>query len=138
MSRLNFREPTELDLPTIKNWIDRDSCPQHNGVLPEWWASKDKGTKCFAVEDKDGVVFYLKLENVMRCYVQFPPDQERDALRTALALKETFLTLAAGGPLTGYHEIIFSTKSEGLVNLFTNPKRKFGFKHSEDDYLVRI
>lgn len=138
---IDFREPNETDLPQISRWIKQDSCPQHNDVAPEFWlpevdekGNPKIGTKCIVVTESGEPVFYLKLENVMRCYIQFPPDAERDKLTTALALKKAFLTVAAGAKANGYREIIFSSTSEGLIGLFT----KFGFQPVEQNFRARL
>lgn len=137
---ISIRPTKESDLPRLSKWIAEDTCPQHRGVDPKWWTNetfgetKPMGTKCFAVELPGGVVYYLKLENVMRCYIQFPPDSERDPEMTKLALKYAFAHISAGARQLGYHEMIFESQSRGLVNLFTT----FGFKEAKDNFLVRL
>jgi hypothetical protein len=138
---IDFREPNEADLPQLSRWIREDSCPQHNDVAPEFWlpevdknGNRTVGTKCITVTADGEPVFYLKLENVMRCYIQFPPDADRDKLTTAIALKKAFLTVAAGAKANGYREMIFETKSDGLANFFS----KFKFEPVEENYKVRL
>lgn len=138
---IDFREPNEADLPQISRWIAEDSCPQHHGVDPKFWLPEvDKdgnrvvGTESIAVTEDGKPVFYLRLENVMRCYIQFPPDAERDPLTTKIALKKAFLTVAAGAKANSYREIIFETKSEGLAGFFS----KFNFAPVENNFLVRL
>ena len=55
----------------------------------EFWLSeadsdgnRTVGTKSIAVTEGGHPVFFLRLENVVRCYIQFPPDAERDPLTT--------------------------------------------------------
>jgi hypothetical protein len=79
-------------------------------------------------------VFYLKLENVMRAYIQFPPSEERDVVTTQLALKSAFMTIASGAKHIGYNEMIFESESRGLIDLFG----KFGFKEVTNNFLVRL
>lgn len=132
---ITFRDPSEVDRDQLSRWITQDCCPQHNDVAPEFWMPEAKeGTKCMAVEEDGKVLFYLKLENVMRCYIQFPPDAERDKFATSLALKKAFFTVAAGAKNLGYREIIFESKSDGLVNLFT----KLHFTEAQNNFLVRL
>jgi hypothetical protein len=138
--QIEFREPNEVDRDQIAKWIEKDSCPQHRGVLPDWWLpEKDEegnpkeGAKCLAVMNGEGdVLFYLKLENVMRCYIQFPPEPDR--VETSVALKGAFLTIASGAKAHGYREMIFDSQSEGLIKLFS----KFGFRPAENNFLVRL
>ena len=139
--KIEFRDTDSSDISQLTDWIARDACPQHN-VPADFWVpeknedgtSKDKYTKYLTVYDEEGVIYYLKLENVMRAYIQFPPDGDRDKTRTSVALKHAFYNVAAGARKRGYKEMIFDSKSEGLISLFT----KLGFKPSEDDFLVRL
>jgi hypothetical protein len=139
--KIEFRDTDSSDIPQLTDWIARDACPQHN-VPANFWVPeknedgtpKDKYTKYLTVYDEEGVIYYLKLENVMRAYIQFPPDGERNPSRTSLALKHAFYNVAAGARKMGYREIIFSSVSEGLISLF----KKFGFKSSPNEFLVRI
>lgn len=140
--QIEFRDSNEVDRQQIAKWIEKDSCPQHWGVSPDFWLPEVDaegnpvyGTKCLAVMDGKGdVLFYLKLENVMRCYIQFPPDDERDLIKTAAALKGAFMVVAPGAKANNYKEMIFDSKSPGLVKLF----EKFGFKKVEDTFSVRL
>jgi hypothetical protein len=140
--KIEFRDTNSSDIPQLIDWIERDACPQHRDVSAYFWvpslnedgSPKDKYTKYLTVYDEEGVLYYLKLENVMRAYIQFPPDSERDPGRTSLALKHAFYNVAAGARKMGYREIIFSSVSEGLISLF----KKFGFKSSPNEFLVRI
>jgi len=138
--KVNLRGVNESDIPRLSAWIAKDSCPQHHDVKPEWWAAdsqtlaKPMGSKSIAVETVGGVVFYLKLENVMRCYIQFPPDVGNDKEITKLALKQAFYEISAGAKSLGYHEMIFDSQSKGLINLFG----KFGFQEAKDQYSVRL
>lgn len=141
MMNIQFRDTAESDIPQLTDWIARDACPQHKVPVDFWVPAfdeggtpKDKYTKYLTIYDEKGVIYYLKLENVMRAYIQFPPDGDRDKTRTSVALKHAFYNVAAGARKMGYKEIIFDSKAEGLINIFT----KFGFKPAEDNFLVRI
>jgi hypothetical protein len=141
---IKFRDTNSSDISQLTDWIARDACQQHNGVPVDFWvpalsengSPKDQFTKCLAIYDDEGVIFYLKLENVMRAFIQFPPDSERDKNRTSVGLKHAFFAVASGARKMGYKEIIFDSKSDGLINMFTSPK--FGFKPAEDNFLVRL
>jgi hypothetical protein len=141
--QLEFREPNEVDRDQIAKWIEQDSCPQHHGVSPDFWlpevdeqGNRTEGSKALAITNGQGkVLFYLRLENVMRCYIQFPPDAERDPVETSVGLKGAFMMVAAGAKSNGYREVIFDSKSPGLINLFS---KKFGFVPAEDNFLVRL
>jgi tRNA splicing endonuclease len=76
------------------------------------------GVKCLAVEDEKGVVFHLRVENVMRVYAQFPPEQEIDHDRLHKALHESFLFVASGAKRMGYREMIFDSVSQNIDRVF--------------------
>jgi hypothetical protein len=130
---IKFRDTNESDIPQLIEWSSKDSCPFHRDVDPKFWLPEEHA-KCFAIEDEKGVVYYLRLENVMRCHIQFPPDDVRDKGRTALALKQAFVVVAAGAKKLGYKEFIFTSVSEGLIRLF----KKFGFQKSENEFSARL
>ncbi len=136
--RFEYRDTSELDLPEIQRWISADSCPKHSGVDPAFWLPETNErtvrSKCIAVTNEGKVVFYLKLENVMRCLIQFPPDTERDVVTTQLALKSAFLTISGGAKHIGYNEMIFESESKGLVGLFG----KLGFEEAKNNFLTRL
>lgn len=137
-----LRKTDKSDLPRLSEWIAKDSCPQHRGVEPTWWMTteeeekKSLASRCFVVEDfiTTKPLFYLKIEHVMRCFIQFPPDDERDPEVTKAALEKAFKMISSGGRTLGYTEMIFDSKSRGLINLFTS----FGFTEAKDNFLVRL
>ena len=136
--KIEYRDTAASDVPEIQRWISSDSCPKHNGVDPAFWLPEtDERTirsRCFAVTHEGKTVFYLKLENVMRALIQFPPDAERDEILTKQALKSAFLTIAGGAKRIGYNEMIFESESKGLINLFEN----FGFREVTNNFLARL
>jgi len=138
---IDFREPNEFDLPQIARWIAKDSCPQHNDVDPRFWipevddaGERKVGTKTIAVTCDGEPVFFIKLENIMRCYIQFAPEDERDKSATSIGLKKAFLTIAAGAKSLGYREMIYESKSESLIDFFS----KFKFEEVKNNFSVRI
>lgn len=136
--KFDYVDTTEVNLPEIQRWISSDSCPKHNGVDPAFWLPEsDERTirsRCLAVTHEGKTVFYLKLENVMRALIQFPPDAERGEILTKQALKSAFLTISGGAKRIGYNEMIFESESKGLINLFEN----FGFKEVTNNFLTRL
>ncbi|SRR5260370_28643810 len=135
---LNHREATEQDRETIKKWLDAD--PVHRDLvtadfwLPSLNEDERKGTKCITVEDENGVAFFLRCENIMRVYVQFPPEEERDSERIKSALQRSFMFVAAGAKKLGYKSMIFDSVSKPLIRFFN----KFGFKQFTDMYKVDL
>lgn len=135
---LNHRESTEQDRETIKKWLAAD--PVHRDlVTADFWlpssdAEEGKGTKCITVEDEKGVAFFLRCENIMRVYVQFPPDEERDPERIKNALQRSFMFVAAGAKKLGYKSMIFDSVSKPLIQFFN----KFGFKEFQNIFKVDL
>lgn len=128
---LNYREPTEADLPRLEKDIAND--PYHQGLDPKYWLTQiPGGTKSIAVEDKDGVVFFLRLENVMRAYIQFSKDV--DPARTGEAVKECLAFVSAFGKKKGYTEIIFDSVSRVLIRFF----KRLGFQEVKDNFQVKL
>jgi len=136
--KFEYRDTAEIDLPEIRRWIAADSSLKHKNVPGEFWLPETNErtvrSKCLAVTNEGKVVFYLKLENVMRCLIQFPPDEERDLVTTQLALKAAFLMVSAGAKHIGYNEMIFESESKGLVGLFG----KLGFGEAKNNFLTRL
>lgn len=135
---LNHRESNEQDREQLTKWIDAD--PAHKDLfatdfwLPSEDPEKKKGTKCLAVEDENGVAFYIRLDNVMRAYVQFPPGEERDTERIKDALKNSFLFVASGAKRLGYKEMIFDSVSKPLIRFF----KRMGFSELIDTFKVNL
>jgi|SRR5580692_4085615 hypothetical protein len=136
--KFDYVDTTEVHLPEIQRWIAQDSCEKHRGVSGDFWLpeidERLAKSRCLAVTHEGKVVFYLKLENVMRAYIQFPPESERDPELTKLALRTAFGDIAGGAKHIGYNEMIFESESQGLVGLFG----KLGFKPADNNFRVRL
>lgn len=136
--KFEYRDTNEVDLPEIQRWISLDSNEAHRGVDAEFWLPEEGErtvrSKCLAVMHEGKVVFYLKLENVMRALIQFPPDSERDPVLTSLALQTAFGDVSAGAKHIGFNEILFESESKGLIGLFG----KLGFQEAKNQFLVRL
>lgn len=129
---INHRETNEEDRKQLTEWIA--ASPESHQVPTDFWVDKEIGVKKFAIEDESGKVFHLRVENVMRVYVQFPPEGTVDPERTKAALTESFKTIAGNGIRLGYKEMIFDSTSKALIRFF----RKFGFKKLDDTFGVRL
>lgn len=136
--KFDYVDTTETNLPEIQRWISQDSGEKHRGVDPEFWlpeiGERTVRSKCLAVMHEGKVVFYLKLENVMRALIQFPPAEERDPVVTSLALQTAFGDVSRGAKYIGYNEMIFESESKGLIGLF----EKLGFSEAKNQFLVRL
>lgn len=137
---IDHREASAADAEQIQKWIDAD--PAHAGIIKaDFWLpaiGEDgkalPGTKRLAVTDEKGVAFYIRVDNVMRVSIQFPPDSERDPERTKMALTGSFRVLAANGKRLGYSEMIFDSVSKSLIKFFS----KFGFSEMKDTFKVDL
>lgn len=133
---LTHRESNADDLKQLQKWTEADST--HKDLLPaEFWlpsidaeGKKELGVKCLAVEGPSGVKFYLRMENVMRVYVQFPPEGEYDPEDMKQALETSFRFVASGAKKIGYKSMVFNSVSKSLIHFFS----KFGFTEVKNTY----
>lgn len=137
---INHREANEEDRKQLTEWIAAG--PDSHKVVTEFWINqrdengvlKAPGVKTVAIEDESGKIFHLRIENVMRVYVQFPPDGEIDPERMKSALVGSFKTIAGNAIRLGYKEMVFDSVSKPLIRFF----RKLGFKKLDDTFGVRL
>ncbi len=131
---------SEQDLPQLKSWTDAD--PTHkDAVDPSFWirptdenGNPEDGIKCLRVEDDKGTVFYLRMENALRVYVQFPPEEEVGKSRLTSALRRAMWFIGGGAKKAGYQEMLFDSKSSHLIAFF----ERLGFKVFENNYRIRL
>jgi hypothetical protein len=131
---------SEQDRPQLKRWIDADSTHKDN-TEPGFWirpadenGNPEEGIKCLRVEDDKGAVFYLRMENALRVYVQFPPEEEVSKSRLASALRRALWFIGGGAKKAGYQEMLFDSKSPSLTAFFN----RLGFKVLEDNYRIKL
>lgn len=135
---INHREANEDDRKQLAEWIAVS--PESHQVSTDFWINKEvdptkkSNVKTLAIEDENGKVFHLRIENVMRVYVQFPPEGSIDPERMKAALTGSFKTIAGNGIRLGYKEMVFDSVSKPLIRFF----RKFGFKKLDDTFGVRL
>lgn len=136
---MKYPDSSEQDLEILKQWIDAD--PAHKDVIdPEFWirptedGKPEAGVKCLRVEDDNGTVFYLRLENALRVYIQFPPDEEVSKTRVASALRRMIWFVGGGAKKAGYHEAIFDSKSEKLISFL----KKLNIDKVENTYQIKL
>jgi len=135
---MNYTLPTEADLPQLTEWVSKDE--HHKDILkPDHFLPKidkegkfEKGIIYLKVEDEAGVAFYLRLSNVMRVEVQFPPDADPE--RTKIALKEAFAFVSLKAKAMGYKEMLFNSVSTHLIWFF----KRLGFNPVKDHYKVSL
>ena len=133
---MKYLETNEQDIDQIQKWTKADCV--HKGVIaPSFWippvdadGHRVPGIKCLKVEDEVGCVFYMRFENAVRVYVQFPPEAEVEKSRLGSALRRMFFFLGGGLKKTGYHEAIFDSQSDHLVEFM----KSLGIESLKDTY----
>lgn len=128
-----FRPTREDDRTILESFIALDEEHSQTSTSDFWLPPKieHKGAKYLAVEDENGVIGFLVLENVLRIHSQFAPASE--ILRTRPAVAST-LTQIQKWAASQYREVIFESVSSGLVWFV----RKFGFRRSKNEVVCRL
>jgi hypothetical protein len=143
---LKLRPVTEDDYARLEEWIAAD--PAHASLLePDFFLGRevnqagelapDPRASCYALEDSEGTVFYIRLSRAARVHIQFAPEAQRKgkALETATALQRGMAFLEVGLSRAGAAEWIFSTESQGLKSV---AKRLLGFSESKTEMVRPI
>ena len=135
---MDYRIPDEKDIPQLEEWISQDVFHRDH-LTPKHWipvldaeGKPEKGVRHLAVSDENGVVFYLRLTNVMRVEVQFPPAGE--PLRVGKGLREAFSFVSLSAKKMRYKEMLFDSVSSHLISFF----KKLGFEPVKDHYKVAL
>lgn len=134
----------EADYQRLEEWIAAD--PAHASLfVPDFFLGKtidqngevaaDSRSTCYALEDESGEVFYIRLSRAARVHIQFPPNSEVAAKRTALALVHGMAFLEVALSRAGCEEWIFSTESPRLKKL---AERALGFTESKTEMVRPI
>ena len=127
------------DVERLEDWIAADE--SHRGIFPPSFFlsgpfNPDPRPSCYALEDKDGVVFYVRLSRASRVYIQFAPEgnmAQKGRVMRGLFHGMNFLEgLLADA---GCEEWIFDTDSPGLRSL---AQRMLGFTESTHELVRRI
>ena len=125
---LKLREVGEEDYARLEEWIAAD--PAHASLFEpdfvlgrevngEGELAADPRATCYAIEDKAGTVFYVRLSRAARVHIQFAPQRERSVtpLRTAKALQRGMAFLEVMLSRAGAAEWIFETQNGQLEKL---------------------
>jgi hypothetical protein len=128
-----FRPTTEKDAVLVADFLAADEEHSKTSTSSFWLPpqSEHKGVKYLTVEDSEGVIGFLVLENTLRIHAQFaPPDQVN---RTRLALADV-MTQIQHWARPQYKQIIFESVSLGLIWFL----RKFGFRRSKNEIVCPL
>lgn len=137
---MKYTPTTEADLETLNRWVTLDPAHKDDTTGAFWLVPLDKDGKqlpgiiCLKVEDDNGAVFYLKFENAVRVYAQFPPESEVNQLRVSKALRHAFFFLGSGLKRKGYYEMFFDSMSGSLIDFF----KKLHFEEVKNFFKVRL
>lgn len=137
---MKYTPTSEKDLEQLDRWVELDPDHQKDIKGNFWLVPVDDNKKpvpgvvCLKVEDDIGAVFYIKLENAVRVYAQFPPETEVSSNRVSRALRHMFFFLGSGLKRTGYHEAFFDSISESLVSFF----KKLHVDEAKNLFKVRL
>lgn len=125
---LHQRGVKESDREQLEEMIAAD--PDHRGrCTADFWMPDDKSL-CLAFEDDKGVVFFLRLEKVLRVHAQFVADK----MRTARALIDFNSWIDREARQHGYIQIIWDSVSASLVRF----AEKFGYRSSPNEIVKDI
>lgn len=139
-----LRTVTAEDRPALEAWIAADK--RHNGLIdPEFFmglATDENGETaidprptCCALEDKSGVVFFIRLGRASRVNIQFAPAQSLKSRRRAgLALLKGMAFLEVQLAKAGAEEWIFETEDHELAEM---AEKRLGFVQSPNE-MVRV
>lgn len=108
---------TLADIQTLDDWIQADEA--HRAIYnPSFFMSgkfnPDSRAACYAIEDADGVIFYIRLSRASRAHIQFPPEDTRKRGRIARALKYGMVFLEHQLARAGCEEWVFNTETKRL------------------------
>jgi hypothetical protein len=132
------------DRPALEAWIAADQ--RHNGLLdPEFFmglATDENGKiavdprpTCCALEDKTGVVFFIRLSRAARVNIQFAPAlSAKSRNRAALALMKGMAFLEVQLAKAGAEEWLFETENRELAQMAL---KRMGFVDSPNE-MVRV
>ncbi len=140
-----LRDVEEKDRAELEAWIEADRF--HDGVFePEFFLGVIRGdggelapdprASCYALEDAEGTVFFIRLSRAARVHMQFGKSKsQHDRKRTAQALMRGMAFLEVGLARAGAQEWIFDTEDSKLAEM---ARAHMGFKDSLNELVREI
>lgn len=122
-----LRPVTEQDYPALEEWIAKD--PFHASMFePDFFMGRevnssgelapDPRATCYALEDSEGTVFFIRMSRAARVQIQFPPEEKsRERRRIAKGLMKGMAFLEVALSRAGAEEWIFESESPRLRHL---------------------
>lgn len=137
---LTLREADQLgDVQRLEDWIAADEA--HRGIYtPRDFMSgqlaEDPRSSCYALEDKNGVLFYIRLSRASRVRIQFAPEgTNTQKARVIRGLFHGMTFLENQLAHAGCEEWIFDTDSPRLKRL---AEQVLGFTESTHELVKPI
>jgi hypothetical protein len=124
-----IRLTTEDDRPLLQQWISEDE-DHKDTTTPDFWLSPENLSHVY--EDDKGPVLFLKMSKVLRLDIQF---DNKAKVRNAKVILAGFPALEELARKAGFREIVFCSKSKGLVGLL---QRCFGFQPEPTEYRITL
>lgn len=135
----------DTDIRRLVDWISAD--PYHQHIKPEFFLGKledpkgyvaksDPRPTCYAMEDEEGVIFYIRIDRAARVNIQFQPLDPKFILargRVAKALLKGMAALELGFRQANVSEWVFESQAPDLRLM---ARTRLGFLESPHD-LVR-
>ncbi len=136
-----LRAVTEADRPALEEWIKAD--PWHEGILDANFflgrnrdGQNDSRATCCALEDENGVVFFIRLSRAARVNIQFAPSRGvRRRKRIAEGLFRGMAYLEGILQKVGCEQWIFDT---GDARLAETARRHMAFEDSPNEMVRQI
>jgi hypothetical protein len=126
---MNIRHIAEDDRPLLQQWIADDE-DHKDTTAPDFWLSPENLSHVY--EDENGPVLFVKMSKVLRLDIQF---DNKAKVRNAKVILRGFPGLAKLAKEAGFREIVFCSKSKGLVGFL---KRAFGFTAEPNEYRINL
>jgi hypothetical protein len=110
---IKFRRTVPEDLLTIERWIELDE--GHRGMDANFWMATAKGISCYAIEDEQGPLIFVRQEasgEETVLHVQFANCARKKIFN---ALREGYPLVAEDARQRGFKRVRFDSESPALI-----------------------
>jgi hypothetical protein len=133
------------DVFQIASWISEDI--HHAHLRPAFFLGQIEGADgyvepdprptCYALEDEQGAIFYIRIDKAARVNIQFDPTKRttRERARVGRALLKGMACLEVGLARSNVSEWIFDTTAQGLAIM---ARVRLGFEESPHELVRKI
>jgi hypothetical protein len=137
---IRLTETTPQDVEQIAEWLAADPWHRDDPRNIPAYMTTGNGLLSYCVQDDEGPVFYVKLtdneDGLVRCTVQFAPENVVSKRRTAVALASSagIGTMAVFAKSFGYSGLVYESISPTLIAF--GKKMGFDKRIGENDYAM--